>query len=232
MKHLQVEQVHALIRAAKTDRDKLLFALLFQHGMRISEALALTKGSVQRGGYLRVRAKKRGKHSDEKMNPQTLALWQAVTAHILPTTFVFPVSRQWCSQLFHRACEAAGIELQPRQGLHSLRHSLGHAMLASGSPLPVIQKALRHRSLSSTSCYLEADAADTDRWRATAIMGGACDQAAAQAIAHELPPSAQAQTQPTMTLAGIQEEIARLNRLALTLQGGAMKNAHGIGGIR
>lgn len=200
MKHLKPEQVAALIQAAEGDRNKLLFTLLFQHGLRISEALALTKGSVQRGGYLRVKPRKKGKPADERMNPHTLALWSKVTEHKLPHVLVFDgISRQWFSQLFHRYCEAAQIELQPRQGVHSLRHSLGHAMLDSGSPLPVIQKALRHRSLSSTSCYLEADAADTDRWRAKAVTGQVAQPAA-------------------LSLADIQAEIARLSKLALSMQ--------------
>ena len=97
MKHLSVEAVGRLIEAADGDRNKLLFKLLFEHGLRISECLALTKGSMQRGGYLRVRARKKGKHTDEKMNPMTLALWNRVTEHLCPGTMVFPFSRQWAS---------------------------------------------------------------------------------------------------------------------------------------
>ena len=213
MKHLQVEQVAALIEAAEGDRNKLLFTLLFQHGMRISECLALTQSSMQRGGYLRVRAKKKGKHTDEKMDPATVALWNRVAEHLIPGTMLFPFSRQWSDTLFHRYCDKAGIELPPRCGVHSLRHGLGHAMLASGSSLPEIQKALRHRSLQSTSCYLEADAADTDRARAKAIAGAVYVGAApASAVAGRLTPAR------TMSLAEIQAEIARLAVLALAMQ--------------
>lgn len=208
MKHLQVEQVAALIEAAVGDRNKLLFTLLFEHGLRISEALALTKGSMQRGGYLRVRARKKGKHSDEQVNPATVALWNAVTQNKLPGTLVFDgITRQWCSVLYHRACDAAQIALRPRQGLHSLRHSLGHAMLDSGAPLPCIQRALRHRSLSSTSVYLEADASAVDGWRSKATQG--------VPVLHvhgtvELP--------APLSLAAIKMEIERLSNLARAMQ--------------
>jgi len=201
MKHLLPEQVQKLIEAVDGERNKLLFTMLFEHGLRISEALALTKASVQRGGYLRVRARKKGKHTDEKINPATLALWNRVTEHICPGTMVFPFSRQWASELFHCACEKAGIELQPRQGVHSLRHSLGHAMLDAGAPLPVVQKSLRHRSLSSTSVYLEADGRDVDSWRAKATAGTPAP--------------------PPKSLAEVQREIARLSKLALSMQAGA-----------
>jgi len=206
MKHLLPEQVQKLVGAADGDRNKLLFTLLFEHGMRISECLALVKGSMQRGGYLRVQARKKGRHTDEKMNQQTIALWERVTEHLCPNVMLFPFSRQWSDTLFHRYCDKAGIELPPRCGVHSLRHGLGHAMLASGSSLPEIQKALRHRSLQSTSVYLEADAADTDRARAKAIAG---------AVIHihgtvEVP--------EPLSLAAIRAEIERLAALALTMQ--------------
>jgi len=206
MKHLQPDQIEKLIHAAEGDRNRLLFTLLFQHGMRISECLALTQGSMQRGGYLRVRAKKRGKHTDEKMDPATVALWNRVAEHLIPGTMLFPFSRQWSDTLFHRYCDKAGIELPPRCGVHSLRHGLGHAMLASGSSLPEIQKALRHRSLTSTSCYLTADAADVDRARAKAIAGTVLHLHGTVAVP------------PPMSLAAIQAEMKRLAALAVQMQ--------------
>jgi hypothetical protein len=103
--------------------------------------------------------------------------------------------------LFHAACDKAGIELQPRQGLHSLRHSLAHAMLDAGASLPVVQKALRHRSIGSTGVYLEADGRDVDTWRSKAITGTAT-------------PS----DPPPMSLAAIRAEIIRLSALALAIQ--------------
>jgi integrase/recombinase XerD len=171
VKHLSPEQVARLIEAADGDRNRLLFRVLFEHGLRISEALSLTRGSVRRG-YLRVQPTKRGKPSDERMSPSTLQLWDKVTGHILPTTLVFPVSRQWCGLLFHRAASKAGIELQPRMGVHCLRHSAAHALLDAGAGLNVVQRALRHRSIGSTGVYLQCDGADVDRWRARAVMGG------------------------------------------------------------
>ena len=145
MKHLAVEQVQALIEAAEGDRNKLLFRLLYEHGLRISECLSLTRAHVRRG-YLQIKGKKKGKRADEKINPVTLALFESVTRNLLPNTLIFPFSRQWASSLFHRACDKAGITLQLRQGVHSLRHSLAHHMLDAGAPLPVVQKSLRHRS--------------------------------------------------------------------------------------
>jgi integrase len=168
MKHLAPSQINDLIAAAKSDRDRLLFHLCYEHGLRISECLSLTKAHVARG-FLTIRGKKRGKRSEERLSPATAELWAALTATILPHTRVFPFSRQWAAVLFTRTCERAHIERQPRQGIHSLRHSIAHHLLDSGAPLPVVQKQLRHRSIGSTGVYLEADAADVDQWRARAL---------------------------------------------------------------
>jgi integrase len=199
MKHLQVEQVGALIGAADTDRNKLLFRLLYEHGLRISECLSLTRAHVRRG-YLQIKGKKKGKRADEKVDAVTLALFESVTKNLLPNTLIFPFSRQWASSLFHRACDKAGITLQLRQGVHSLRHSLAHHLLDAGAPLPVVQKSLRHRSIGSTGVYLEADGACVDSWRARAIAGQAVQQAS------------------PVSLAEIRAEIVRLNKLAASMQ--------------
>ena len=133
-------------------------------------------------------------------------LWGKVCEHLCPNVLLFPFSRQWSDTLFHRYCDKAGIELPPRCGVHSLRHGLGHEMLASGASLPEIQRALRHRSLTSTSCYLTADAADVDRARAKAIAGTVLHLHGTVTV----PAPA--------SLAAIQAEIVRLSKVAAAMQ--------------
>jgi integrase len=206
MKHLQPSQVHALIEAAGTDRNKLLFRLTYEHGLRISECLSLTRAHVRRG-YVQIRGKKKGKRTDEKINPVTLALFESVTRTLLPNTLIFPFSRQWASTLFHRACDKVGITLMLRQGVHSLRHSLAHHLLDAGAPLPVVQKSLRHRSIGSTGCYLEADGESVDLWRAKATMGGSVAAPPAASVA-----------EVRGEMQRLQRELRRLSELEVSMQ--------------
>ena len=198
MKHLSTTQTAALIAAADTDRNRLMLTMCYQHGLRISECLSLTPAHVKRG-YLQIKGKKKGKRADERLSPATLALFERVSANKLPHTLIFPFSRQWASTIFHRAADKASIQLRLRQGIHSLRHSLGHHLLDAGASLPVVMKALRHSSLSSTGCYLEQDARDADNWRARATHVAASVAAA---------PS----------LAEIRREIERLSQVAAAMQ--------------
>lgn len=210
MKHLSPEQIESLVKAANDTvrsaapdrerlckRNRLMFLMCYEHGLRISECLSLTRAHVQRA-FLVIKGKKKGKRTNERMNPSTLALWNEVTATLAPHTLVFPISRQFASELFHRGCDAAQIPLAPRQGIHSLRHSIAHHLLDAGAPLPVLQKLLRHRSIGSTGVYLEADGASVDFWRAK--MSGT--------VAAPAP----------LSLAEIRAEMARLAELAASMQ--------------
>jgi site-specific recombinase XerD len=213
MKHLSETQIKALMATANEtvqpsaadrsrliDRNRLLFLMTYEHGLRISETLGLTRAHLRRG-YLSIKGKKKGKRADERVNPSTLELWDKVTATLAPNTLVFPISRQFASELFHRACDAAGIQLQLRQGVHSLRHSLAHHLLDCGAPLPVVQKSLRHRSIGSTGCYLEADGESVDKWRQKATIGG----------------SVAAPVKP-MSINEVRAEMKRLSELMLAMQ--------------
>ena len=56
------------------------------------------------------------------------------------------------------------MTLRLHQGIHTLRHSCAHNLLAAGAPLPVIQRKLGHKNISTTSVYLVADDATVDDW--------------------------------------------------------------------
>ena len=77
MKHFTHDQIDALIAAAESDRDRLLFQLCYEHGLRISECLALTRAHVQRD-FLTIKAKKNGKRSDDRLSAATARLWASI----------------------------------------------------------------------------------------------------------------------------------------------------------
>ncbi len=62
------------------------------------------------------------------------------------------ISSHSVSTAFQAAVKTAGIT--KRVTSHSLRHTFATHMLDSGSPLPVVQAALGHASITSTQIYL------------------------------------------------------------------------------
>lgn len=168
MKHLTTDQVTRLLDHAGAPRHRLLLALCYEHGLRVSEAIALTPSRVK-NGYLCTHPGKDGNRTIQRLSVATLLLWNAETQNLAPTFRVFPFTRQWASSIFHRAAFKSGIVLSPRQGIHTLRHSIAHHLLDSNAPLPVVQRKLGHKSLSSTGCYLLASDDDCDMWTARTL---------------------------------------------------------------
>ena len=173
MAHLEPDQIAALTSKASSPRYRLMLIMTYEHGLRVSETLALTPDRVK-NGFLCTKPGKKGKLTIQRMEPSTLVLWNEVSKNLAPSTRLFPFTRQWASEIFHRSCDAAGIMLVPRQGIHTLRHSTAHHLLDSGAPLPVVQRKLGHVSLGSTGRYLLPSDNDVDTWshKALAICEG------------------------------------------------------------
>lgn len=161
MRHLSIQQVSALLAATRSDRDRLLLTLCYEHGLRVSEAIALTGASVK-NGYIETHPGKNGKPTVQKLQPRTLELWNMVTAPLHPEGKLFDFTRQWASSIFHTAAKQAGMLLPRKTGIHSLRHSIAHHLLDSGVSLPIIQRRLGHQNIASTGMYLVADDSQVD----------------------------------------------------------------------
>lgn len=148
------------------DRDLALVTLLYGCGLRLGEALGLTRAEAPLGDSLRVR----GKGGKERIVPVLPVVADAVRAYL--TACPFPLAPQ--GPLF---VGARGGPLNPgvvqrqvrrlRVALalpetatpHALRHSFATHLLTSGGDLRTIQELLGHASLSTTQRYTEVNAA-------------------------------------------------------------------------
>jgi site-specific recombinase XerC len=61
------------------------------------------------------------------------------------------------SKMISRRMNKAGIKIQGKHGLHSLRSTLARIMLENNTPLPVISEALGHQNIQTTRIYLNID---------------------------------------------------------------------------
>lgn len=147
-------------------RDTAVVTLLYGCGLRISEALSLTRGQAPLGETLRIT----GKGGKERIVPVLPAARAAVDAYVR----VCPYRVEPDMALF---LGARGGPLNPRQiqkvveqtrlqlGLpatatpHALRHSFATHLLEAGGDLRAIQELLGHASLSTTQAYTALDSA-------------------------------------------------------------------------
>ena len=144
-------------------RDAAVMALLYGSGLRISEALGLTRREVPRPGEGDVLIVT-GKGNKTRMVPvlqNVLALVQdyvAMCPYPLPAEGPIFVGARG-GPLSPRIIQLAMERLRGALGLpdsatpHALRHSFATHLLSRGGDLRAIQELLGHASLSTTQIY-------------------------------------------------------------------------------
>ncbi len=147
-------------------RDEAVLTLLYGCGLRISEALSLTRADAPLPASLRIV----GKGSKTRIVPVLPQVAAAVQAYLDAVPFaptpdepLFRAKRG--GPLSPRHVQATVQALRGRLGLpasatpHALRHSFATHLLGAGADLRSIQELLGHASLSTTQRYAEVDAA-------------------------------------------------------------------------
>ena len=148
-------------------RDAAVLALLYGSGLRISEALGLTREAVPapgKGDVITVR----GKGNKARMVPvlpqvlQAIADYVALCPYDLPEQGPIFVGARG-GPLSPRIVQLTMARLRGALGLpetatpHALRHSFATHLLARGGDLRAIQELLGHASLSTTQIYTAVD---------------------------------------------------------------------------
>ena len=147
-------------------RDEALLTLLWGCGLRISEALSLTRADAPLAQSIRIT----GKGGKTRMVPVLPAVREAVDAYVAllprPLSPDEPLFRAVRGGVYSpRHAQALMQLLRGRLGLpasatpHALRHSFATHLLGAGADLRSIQELLGHASLSTTQKYADVDAA-------------------------------------------------------------------------
>jgi integrase/recombinase XerD len=179
---LTEDQVEAILRVIPRDekRNRLLFTLLAETGMRVGEALNLHAPDIRLddrdGGYIRVI----GKGDQERIiplidAPQTVRLAREMlrqssigpvfrgnprkggrSGEPLDYTTVLYHFEQYVSQAQVKHPEFFKDEIEPIT-IHRLRHSYATQKLRDGVSLPSVRKLLGHKNIQTTMRYVETD---------------------------------------------------------------------------
>ena len=147
-------------------RDLAVLLLLYGAGLRVAEALSLTRRDWPIGRALRVT----GKRSKTRIVPIVPAVAEAIDAYVKLCPHAFEADSPLFlgarggplnPDLVRRSVAAARKRLGLPDTLtpHALRHSFATHLLARGADLRSLQELLGHASLSSTQIYTAVDAA-------------------------------------------------------------------------
>ena len=146
-------------------RDEALFTLLYGAGLRIGEALSLTRSDIDRSDRITVT----GKGNKQRNVPLLPIVKNAVEKYLNACPYALKPDKQVFVGLrgekLNPAVAQRSLRLLRRQmGLpdsvtpHALRHSFATHLLASGADLRSLQELLGHASLSTTQLYTKIDA--------------------------------------------------------------------------
>ena len=167
-----IEAIDAVAELARQDwigkRDKAILALLYGGGLRIGEALALTRRQAPVSGQEMLPVT--GKGRKQRLVPLLPVVIEAIADYLAHCPYVLaadaPLFRGARGRPLHprRVQERMGA-LRGLLGLpetatpHALRHSFATHLLAGGGDLRAIQELLGHASLSTTQRYTDVDVA-------------------------------------------------------------------------
>ena len=143
-------------------RDRLLFELLYQTGMRQAELRGLCDGDVDKSGML---LKIHGKRNKDRFVPlsrqmvtmigqyQMLrdAAFQEKADRLLLNDKGEAMSPHYVYNKVHRLLE--GVTTLKQKSPHVLRHTFATHLLDEGASLVAIQKLLGHEDLATTQIY-------------------------------------------------------------------------------
>lgn len=173
--YLTPDEVKRLLAAARSGRygtrDHLMLLLMYRHGLRVSELIALRRTDLDlASGQLWVQRLKHGLSTSQPLAGDELRVLRrhlAGRADPLPWLFLSergqPLTRQAVNYLLTRIAARAELgAVHP----HMLRHSCGHALAHAGRDLRLIQDYLGHRDPRHTARYTRTAAVRfQDIWR-------------------------------------------------------------------
>jgi integrase/recombinase XerD len=156
---LSREEVRRLFATVTNLKQKALFMVAYDAGLRLSEIINLHIEDLDSERMaIRIRQGKGKKDRYARLTPGLLQLLRTYWQAYRPRTLLFPGATPdkpydlaTPGQLLKKACRKAGIT--KRVSMHTLRHSFATHLLEAGTNLRVIQQLLGHERIQTTCVY-------------------------------------------------------------------------------
>lgn len=163
--YLTPDEVARLVASAGASgrhraRDGALLTLMYRHGLRVSEAIALRWEQVDlKAGLLHVNRLKNGVASTHPLRGPELRLLRWLRRGYPEGPYLFtserggPMTSSNVRKLVSRAGQAAGLPFTVHP--HMLRHACGFKLANDGHDTRALQHYLGHRNIQHTVRYTE-----------------------------------------------------------------------------
>jgi len=163
--HLTPDEVELLVQAAKKSerhghRNASLILMMYRHGLRVSEAIALRWDQVDlKQGTLHVNRMKRGTPSTHPLRGVELRSLRKLKRDYPDAPYLFqserkgPMSDRTARHIIAIAEVLADLPFSVHP--HMLRHATGYYLALNGQDTRAIQAYLGHRNIQHTVRYTE-----------------------------------------------------------------------------
>jgi integrase len=161
--YLRPDEVEAMMQAARKTgrhpvRDAAIILMMFRHGLRTAELVALRWHQVDlKAGYLDVHRAKRGHHAKHPLRGPQLRLLRELQRAYPDSPYVFvserkaPLSPRSIREIVARTGKVAALPFVPHP--HQLRHACGYYLASQGHDTRAIQDYLGHKNIQHTVRY-------------------------------------------------------------------------------
>ncbi|MES9902819.1 MAG: tyrosine-type recombinase/integrase [Sedimenticola sp.] len=141
-------------------RDRTLVLVMYRHGLRVSELVALRWDQVDLGaGLIHINRRKNGTPSTHPLGGTEIRALRRLKRDYPTTQYVFvterkgPMSDSAVRKLIARAGQGAGFDFPAHP--HMLRHACGFKLANDGQDTRAIQHYLGHKNIQHTVRYTE-----------------------------------------------------------------------------
>jgi type 1 fimbriae regulatory protein FimB len=177
------------LATAESKRNAAMVLLAFKHGLRASEVCGLKLSDIDlKNGIITIRRCKDSLKSSQDLldlpgqpllsEKRVLKAWlEERETYRDRSDYLFlsqkggAMDRSAFFRVFQSLAKRAGLPAA-KQHPHCLKHALGFYLVGQNVPLPSIQQALGHKSLSSTGIYLKVNDERANRDVAKAFANG------------------------------------------------------------
>src|SRR5205814_4072977 len=161
--YLRPDEVDAMVQAARKSgrhrvRDAAIILMMFRHGLRTAELVALRWQQVDlKLGYLDVHRVKQGHDSKHPLRGPQLRLLRELQRLYPDSPYVFvserkaPLSPRSIREIVARVGQVAGLPFVPHP--HQLRHACGYYLASRGHDTRAIRDYLGHKNIQHTVRY-------------------------------------------------------------------------------
>ena len=159
---LSVEEVQSMFKACVNTKHKVILALLYSCGLRVSELINLKWSHIDRSRMIiNILQAKGNKDRQVMLTPELLPLLEKYYFEYKPKEYVlngqFPekqlqYSDRSVGEVVKQIAAKAGIN--KRVYTHLMRHNCFTHMVENGTDISLIQKLAGHSNVKTTSIYL------------------------------------------------------------------------------